>query len=314
MRQAFTLFELLVTITIIACLMALLLPTIQMVRESAWQVVCLGKLRQNGVAILNYSGENRGQLPPARVWRQLPITSYYVDWFSPQLVGDYLMRNLSNRLDDADNRRLGAAELRNIEWCPRTRRKQWDASAGGMYGSYGLNSAICPVVWSPDVSLVSPQWSEIVRMARLNRPGERVLAADGCDPVMSAGGPAFGRQLDPDDPAYNAAVDWFTPGKSWDDEDVVTGGLNNGYGSAWPVADPRDRAFTPPNGADPYWNENMQEAPACRHRRSRITSDGVSYARGNTCLLFIDVSVRASADTYREQNLDHSIRFNRGYR
>ncbi len=66
MRRAFTLIELVITISIIAILMAMLLPVFANVRERARTTSCASNLAQIGLALHLYAQDHDGRFPPAR--------------------------------------------------------------------------------------------------------------------------------------------------------------------------------------------------------------------------------------------------------
>ena len=81
---AFTLIELLVVISIITLLMALLVPTLQRVRNQARAVACQSKLGQWGVIFSMYGNDTGGRLAegpfgaPCHLWPDT-LRSYYAD-------------------------------------------------------------------------------------------------------------------------------------------------------------------------------------------------------------------------------------------
>lgn len=69
-RAGFTIIELLVSIAVMALLVAILLPSLSVVRETAHRVVCQSNLRQVGLGLAIYADDYDEALPPS-VFRPL---------------------------------------------------------------------------------------------------------------------------------------------------------------------------------------------------------------------------------------------------
>ncbi|MDX1683458.1 MAG: type II secretion system protein, partial [Phycisphaeraceae bacterium] len=61
--SGFTLVELLVVISIIALLIAMLLPSLGRARYTAKNVLCLANLKQQGVGVTTYATDNNSYYP-----------------------------------------------------------------------------------------------------------------------------------------------------------------------------------------------------------------------------------------------------------
>jgi prepilin-type N-terminal cleavage/methylation domain-containing protein len=88
-RAAFTLVELLVTVTVIGILAALLLPALGRAKDKAVRTHCLSNLRQFNLGILIYGGDNHDRLPTLHggLW----------PWDLPYSVADILLQNSVTR-------------------------------------------------------------------------------------------------------------------------------------------------------------------------------------------------------------------------
>ena len=124
-RRGLTLVELLVVIAIIGVLVALILPAVQMARESSRRAACSNNLRQVGLGITNFEATHR-KYPPGKRWSapQGDPTSFAQAW--PTFILEHmeqrpLAERLNPKLSYTDPANLPATtQVLKVYLCPST--------------------------------------------------------------------------------------------------------------------------------------------------------------------------------------------------
>ena len=141
-KNAFTLVELLVVIGIIALLISILMPALQVARKQANRIKCESNLKQINLAVQMYVSDSRGWLPAPNWGGNLTATSgtYRHGWlFSYPLPNAFLT---SASIDDVQTGVLWQyIRDEQIYHCPLFIPE--DASGTENLTSYLMNGAVC---------------------------------------------------------------------------------------------------------------------------------------------------------------------------
>lgn len=87
--RAFTLVELLVVTGIIALLLAMLMPVMLQARQQSQTTECLSNLRQIGLAIQMYAGDNNGAMVPYCLFSSSSSSPMHDSWATILIDGKY---------------------------------------------------------------------------------------------------------------------------------------------------------------------------------------------------------------------------------
>ena len=169
----FTLVELLVVISIIALLLATLMPALGKARESAKTVMCAANLKQQGLASDMYSQNNSDALVPERAY-SVPIAQAQdgdtLIWAA--LLAPYIQNAKGSKSQNqggywAENKDMDS--VLSVFKCP----SQKDRFNYTWYLRYGIN-----------LNYVSqPYFSKIKKASAVSRPSARMHICDSMDNV-----------------------------------------------------------------------------------------------------------------------------------
>lgn len=163
---AFTLIELLITIAVIAILMALLLPGFKSAMTSANGVKCVSNLKAIGQSLTTYAAENNG----TTIWAYTDLTTPKGNWSEVLTQWDDTMAGLQ---ESNKKKRAG------IWQCPENRKQTYVPSGSGTGEkelSYMINGSERDT-WAGDAAIVNRYVNN--KLASFTQPSKLYMVMEG---------------------------------------------------------------------------------------------------------------------------------------
>ena len=174
--KPFTLIELLVVIAIIAILASMLLPALNIAREKGRSVVCIGNLKQIGLAVEFYADDNTDYHPPG-IASGLPYPeNFWAQYYVPYLGSDLNSPEMVTVTSYAQTY-SGESQGKVFTWvlmCPSTHPSECETPAWSS-GYWGTNYEINRKIYGSTLS-------EQITRRKIALPSRTVLMADGFNP------------------------------------------------------------------------------------------------------------------------------------
>ncbi|MEM9416440.1 MAG: DUF1559 domain-containing protein [Planctomycetota bacterium] len=199
-RRGFTLVELLIVISVITLLIAILLPSLGMARESARSVQCKNNLKQLSLGFISFSVEHEGDLPGV----------YYADDV-PGITQDWQLSWLGNEAWSA----LGT-EGTILQYIPDADKAVYRCPSLPFVGfntGVGSNGEFD---YSSMKAFIGANMDQVPLESRVMMPGETVPDT-ARTPILVE-----------EHPLYYLNNIWISPEHAWDDQFGTTHSNNTG--------------------------------------------------------------------------------------
>jgi len=175
--RGFTLIELLVVLAIVAVLASIAFPVLGSIRERSHVATCLANLRQIGTAVMQYTAEHNGSLPPNVTSDDPAALSGHSSTY-PQLIAPYLGKPETGTLKS------------NVFCCPAASKNRPAWAGVGHQPDYGANERRAEV--SGSIGVFSRQaWGSNVpalKLAMVRSPARCLMIADACAAISVTAG------------------------------------------------------------------------------------------------------------------------------